>query len=62
MAGWVGNVYKKWRTTRGRSNYMDKWYMGFGGSGFTRQQNFLLKRDLDPASNDNTPMFLNKED
>lgn len=39
----------------------NKWYMGWQGSSFTYgQQNFLLKRDLDPASNDNDPMWLEK--
>jgi hypothetical protein len=37
----------------------NQWYLGLGGSSFAYgRQNFLLKRDLDPASNDNTPMFL----
>jgi hypothetical protein len=33
-------------------------YSGFGN--FVGTQNFLLKRDLNPASNDNDPMFLEK--
>lgn len=36
-------------------------YCGFSGSGGCyRTLNFLLKRDLDPVSNDNDPMWLNK--
>jgi hypothetical protein len=39
----------------------NKWYMGWAGSSFTYgQQNFLLKRDIDPASNDNDPMWTEK--
>jgi hypothetical protein len=39
----------------------NEWAIGFGGSGWTYgQQNFLLKHDLDPASNDNTPMFVDQ--
>jgi hypothetical protein len=39
----------------------NKWYQGFGGSGWAYgQQNYLLKRDLDPASNDNDPVWLEK--
>jgi hypothetical protein len=31
---------------------------GLSGSGYVRI-NYLLKRDLDPASNDNSPAFVN---
>jgi hypothetical protein len=34
-------------------------YVGFAGSGYA-QFNFLLRRDLDPAANDNDPMWLEK--
>lgn len=38
-----------------------KAYIGFQGSGWKYGYfNFLLKRDLDPASNDNLPMWLEK--
>jgi hypothetical protein len=38
----------------------NKYYVGWGGSGWSQNLNFLLKRDLDPASNDNGPMWLEK--
>jgi xyloglucan-specific exo-beta-1,4-glucanase len=37
------------------------WYIGQQGSGLIKGQvNWLLKRDLDPASNDNDPLWLEK--
>jgi hypothetical protein len=39
----------------------NKFYVCFGGSSCAQaQHNYLLKRDLDPAANDNSPAFLNK--
>lgn len=39
----------------------NRYYICRGGNGAAYgQQNFLLKRDLDPASNDNDPMWLEK--
>lgn len=35
-------------------------YDGFRDFSIQNQQNFLLKRDLDPASNDNDPMWLER--
>lgn len=35
-------------------------YCDWNGNGAACNINWLLKRDLDPAANDNTPMFLNK--
>ena len=44
----------------GDSNTYGLFYVCFDGSGCQYDQtNFLLKRDLDPASNDNAPAYLN---
>lgn len=37
-----------------------KLFDGIANFNSSGQQNFLLKRDLDPAANDNTPMFLDQ--
>ena len=52
-------------TARNSNNYMRQQISCgnqtlFPGSPACPQQNFLLKRDLDPASNDNSPMWLEK--
>lgn len=44
---------------QGDMNIAGRLYVGFSGSGWAFGQfNFLLKRDLDPASNDNSPAFM----
>jgi hypothetical protein len=58
---WLGNWIDGVRTVEGDLNTYGKVYIGFQGSGYKYGQfNFLLKRDLDPASNDNDPMWLEK--
>lgn len=48
-------------TIQGDMNVWGRVFVGFNGSGWAWGQfNFLLKRDIEPAANDNTPMFLNK--
>jgi photosystem II stability/assembly factor-like uncharacterized protein len=46
-------------TICGDPNVYNRVYVGFAGSGYA-QFNFLLRRDLDPAANDNDPMWLEK--
>jgi hypothetical protein len=43
----------------GDMNIAGRAYMAFGGSGF-KKINWLLERDIDPASNDNNPVGLEK--
>lgn len=48
-------------TVEGDGNSYGEPYVGFSGSGYAFGQfNFLLNRDIDPASNDNSPAFLRK--
>jgi hypothetical protein len=48
-------------TIEGDNNEYGTCYIGFHGSGFAYGKlNFLLKRDLSPASDDNDPMWLEK--
>ena len=47
------------KTISGDMNTWGRVYLGFEGTGYAWGQfNFLLNRDLHPASNDNTPAFL----
>lgn len=49
------------KTVEGDNNSFGTVYVGYQGSAYAYGQfNFLLKRDLDPASNDNDPMWLEK--
>lgn len=57
VGGWLDGV----RNVGGDMNIYGRAYIGFQGSGWKYGTfNFLLKRDLDPASNDNSPMWLEK--
>jgi hypothetical protein len=58
---WPLNTIDTVRFVEGDANIYGKVYFGMGSSGFGYGQfNFLLKRDLSPSLNDNTPVFLNR--
>ena len=48
------------KTTAGDPVIWAQAYFGFSGSGFGMVLPYLLKRDIDPASNDNSPVGLNR--
>lgn len=60
--GYMG-VNNNWACIEGDKNIVNQWYAcaGSGGGDIYGRYNYLLKRDLAPAANDNSPAFLRRK-
>lgn len=59
--GYPANIFSQVIAIEGDMNTYGTVYVNTGGSGVIRGTlNYLLERDLDPATNDNSPVYLDK--
>jgi hypothetical protein len=61
LGPWPLNNMDRIVAISGDPNVWGKVYVGFAGSGYAYGQfNYLLKRDIDPLSRDNSPMWVER--
>jgi hypothetical protein len=59
IATFPNNSLDEIKDITGDANVIGRWFMSLNGSGHVKL-NWLLNRDLDPTSNDNTSAFMNQ--